>query len=373
MSIAYTNARIYTGQSIEVGKAVLVTDGIIDDLVSEHAIPVHFSIKDLGGKQLAPAFIDLQIYGGNGRLYSQEISIEALEATYACCISGGCSHFMITMATNTIDKFLTGIDVARQYQQQGGKGLLGIHLEGPYMNPKKRGAHLPDCIKVPTVQEVQLLLDRGKGVFKMITLAPEQCDPAIIRLLIDNGIIVSAGHTNATHQQAVAGFELGIPTATHLFNAMSPFQHREPGMVGAIFNHPTVMSSIVCDGIHVDYAAVKVAHTIMQERLFFITDAVTETTTGEYQHLFKGDHYTLPDGTLSGSALTMMQCVKNGVEKVEIPLETALRMASTWPAGLLAGKKMGLIAQGYQANMVVFDEALTVLDVITHTSPEKTT
>lgn len=364
MSVAYTNARIYTGYALETGKAILVTNGLIDDLVPEQAIPAHYLIKDLQGQQLAPAFIDLQIYGGNGRLFSQEISLEAIAATYDYCLAGGCTHFMITMATNTIGKFIKGLEVARQYQQEGGKGLLGVHLEGPYMNPKKRGAHLLECIKIPTVEEVQLLLDRGKGVFKMITLAPEQCDPAIISLLIDNGIIVSAGHSNATYQQASEGFALGIPTATHLFNAMSPFQHREPGMVGAVFNHPTVMSSIVCDGIHVDYAAVKVAHTIMQQRLFFITDAVAETTSGEYQHLYKGDHYTLPDGTLSGSALTMMQCVKNGVEKVGIPLETALRMASTFPGQLLADKKIGLIAKGYQANMVVMDEKLQILQVI---------
>lgn len=136
-------------------------------------------------------------------------------------------------------------------------------------------------------------------------------------------------------------------------------------MVGAIFNHPAVVSSIVCDGIHVDYAAVQVAHKVLQDRLFFITDAVTETTAGEYRHLYKGDHYALPDGTLSGSALTMMQCVKNAVEKVNIPLEMALRMASTYPARLLAGKKMGLIAGGYQANMVVFDDQFRVVRVIT--------
>ncbi|WP_276479499.1 N-acetylglucosamine-6-phosphate deacetylase [Paraflavitalea pollutisoli] len=366
MSIAYTNARIYTGQSVETGKAVLVNDGIIEDLVPDQAIPAHYSIKDLQGQQLAPAFMDLQIYGGNGKLFSQEITFEAIKATYEYCLSGGCSHFMLTMATNTIDKFLKGMEVAWAYQQQGGKGLLGVHLEGPYMNPKKRGAHLLECIKVPTVEEVQLLIDRGNGIFKMITLAPEQCDPAVIQMLIDNGIIVSAGHSNATYQQASAGFAQGIPAATHLFNAMSPFQHREPGMVGAVFNHPKAMSSIVCDGIHVDYAAVKIAHTIMQERLFFITDAVAETRSGEYQHIFKGDHYALPDGTLSGSALSMIQCVKNGVEHVGIPLDTALRMGSTFPARLLDGKKMGLIAKGYQANMVVFNEVLEVQNVITH-------
>ncbi|WP_315819094.1 amidohydrolase family protein [Paraflavitalea speifideaquila] len=198
----------------------------------------------------------------------------------------------------------------------------------------------------------------------MITLAPEQCDPAIIDLLLQHQVIVSAGHSNATYVQAREAFDLGIPTATHLYNAMSSLQHREPGLVGAIFDHPAVMSSIVCDGVHVDYAAVRIAKAVMKERLFFITDAVAETTTGEYQHLFQGDRYALPDGTLSGSALSMMQCVKNGVEYAGIPLDEALRMAATYPAQLVRDRKMGLLAKGYEANMVVFDEALQVQQVI---------
>lgn len=364
MSIAYTNARLFTGQSVETHKAVLVQDQQIVDIVPATEVPAHYTVQDLKGNNLAPAFIDLQIYGGNGKLFSQEISLDALQATYEYSLAGGSPHFMITMATNTIDKFLQGMEVVKQYWAAGGKGLLGLHLEGPYMNPIKRGAHLLECIKQPTLEEVTLLLERGKGVFKMITLAPEQCDPAIIDLLIQHDIIVSAGHTNATYQQGMAAFDRRIPAATHLFNAMSPLQHREPGMVGAIFNHPGVMSSIVCDGIHVDYAAVKIAKSVMKERLFFITDAVAETTTGEYQHLFSGDRYALPDGTLSGSALTMMQCVKNGVDRVGIPLDEALRMASTYPAQLLKDRKMGRIAKGYEANMVVFDDALQVQQMI---------
>lgn len=364
MSIAYTHACLFTGHAIEINKAVLVNDRVITDVIPATEIPAHYTVYDLQGNNLAPAFIDLQIYGGNGKLFSHEISVASLQATYAYCLAGGCTHFMITMATNTIEKLLQGMEVVKQYWEQGGKGLLGLHLEGPYMNPVKRGAHLLDCIKKPTPEEVKLLLERGKDVFKMITLAPEQCDPAIIELLLQHNIIVSAGHSNATYKQAMDAFDRGIPAATHLFNAMSPLQHREPGMVGAIFNHPAVVSSIVCDGIHVDYAAVKIAKLVMKERLFFITDAVAETTTGEYQHLFKGDRYTLPDGTLSGSALSMMQCVKNAVQHVHIPLVEALRMASTYPAQLLQGKKAGLIAKGYEANMVVFDEALQVRQVI---------
>lgn len=364
MSIAYTNATIYTGDTIATGKAVLVHNRAIVDIVPQDAIPSHYEKADLGGLSLAPAFIDLQIYGGNRKLFSDALSIASLEATYQYCLAGGCSYFMITMATNTLEKFLKGIEVVKAYLEQGSKGLLGLHLEGPYINPLKRGAHLESCIKIPTAQEIHTLLEKGNGICKMMTLAPEQCEAPLIDRLLQEGILVSAGHSNATYQQARLAFDKGIPLATHLFNAMSPFQHREPGMVGAIFDHPAVQSSIVCDGIHVHYTAVKLAKQLMQERLFFITDAVTETPEGEYPHLYKNDHYVLPDGTLSGSALTMMQCVKNGVEQVGIPLDEALRMASTYPARFIKDKKLGKIEKGYEASMVVFDSALKVRQTI---------
>ena len=364
MLLAYTNATIYTGTSIETNKAVLVDDRTIIDIVPAGAIPSNYETVDLQGHQLAPAFIDLQIYGGNGKLFSEELSIASLQATYDYCVAGGCTHFMITMATNTIEKFLKGMEVVKAYWEQGGKGLLGLHLEGPYMNPVKRGAHLANCVKAATVEEVRLLLEKGRGIFKMMTLAPEVNPTAVVDLLLAQNIIVSAGHSNATYTQATTAFDSGIPAATHLYNAMSPFQHREPGMVGAIFNHPTVQASIVCDGIHVNYTAVKIAKQVMGERLFYITDAVAETLTGEYKHVFNTDHYDLPDGTLSGSALTMMQCVKNGVLHAGIPLDESLRMASYYPARFIKDQKLGLIAPGYEADLVVFDEKLEVVRTI---------
>lgn len=363
LGTAYTNGKIFNGHYLEAGKAILVDNNMIVDIIPDNDIPENYQRVDLEGKYISPAFIDLQIYGGNGHLFSHELSIEALHATYDYCVEGGCAHFMITMATNAIEKFVQAFDVVRNYWEDGGKGLLGLHLEGPYINKLKRGAHLEDCVKTPTLEEVQMLLEKGEHVFKMMTLAPEECDEAIIELLLQHNIIVSAGHTNATYQQARAAFNKGIPAATHLFNAMSPLQHREPGMVGAIFNHPAVMSSIVCDGIHVHFDAVRIAKTQMQERLFFITDAVAETLSGEYQHLFKGDRYALPDGTLSGSALTMMQCIKNGVTKVGIDLEESLRMATLYPAQVLNNPRLGTLEKGNQFNVVIFDEELKVQQV----------
>ncbi|HUR10923.1 MAG TPA: N-acetylglucosamine-6-phosphate deacetylase [Flavitalea sp.] len=361
MRKAYINGIIYTGRGIERNKTILVNDGSIEKL-HEGEISAEYQIVDLEGKNIAPAFIDLQIYGGDGKMFSSELSVESLESTYNYCKRGGAAHFMITMATNTIEKFLRGIEVVKAYWKKGGPGLLGLHLEGPYLNPVKKGAHIASCIKKPVAAEVSLLLEKGKDVIKMITIAPEMCDENILQQLIQSGIIVSAGHTNATYGEAKSAFDKGIPAATHLFNAMSPFLHREPGVVGAIYDHERVMTSVVTDGVHVDFAAVRISKQLLKERLFFITDAVAEVLTGEYQHVFKGDRYTLPDGTLSGSSLTMMKSVINAVEKVGISLEEALRMAATYPAKLLGEKyRLGKIEAGYKAFFVVFDDQLNIV------------
>ncbi len=364
MPTAFIANQIFTGYETVSGKAVLVDDGVVIDIVSSADIPNRYNKKDLGKYLMAPAFMDLQIYGGNGKLFSTELTTQSLEATYEYCLQGGCTQFMITMATNSIEKFLKGISVVRQYWSEGGKGLLGLHLEGPYINPAKKGAHIEKHIKKPTSEEVNMLLQKGKNVIKIITLAPEQCDKEIIELLLRNKIVVSAGHTNATYSEAIKGFNLGIPVATHLFNAMSALQGREPGMVGAIYDSG-VMSSIVCDGVHVDFASVRISKKIMQEKLFFITDAVAEIQHGEYQHLFKTDRYTLPNGILSGSALTMLQAVKNGVEKAGIDLEESLRMASLYPARVMnTDHHCGCIRPRAAADFVVLDEHLNLERVI---------
>jgi N-acetylglucosamine-6-phosphate deacetylase len=362
---AYYNAKVFNGTSFVNNVAVLVNDEHIVEVVGTDNIPKEANKIDLNNQLLAPAFIDIQIYGGNGHLFSNELSTEAIAATYDYCISGGASHFIITLATNTIEVFLKGIEAVKKYWKEGGKGLLGLHLEGPYINRIKRGAHLEDCIKEPTIDEINLLLQHGRGVIKIMTLAPEKCNPDCIKLLQDNGVVVSAGHSNATYEEATTAFNNGIPIATHLFNAMSPLAHRAPGLPGAIYNHPTVMSSIVPDGIHVDFAVLRISKKVMQERLFMITDAVAATSSGPYAHVFKGDRYTLPDGTLSGSALTMMKCVKNCVEKADINLEEALRMASLYPAKAIGvDNEYGKIEKGYKAAMVVFDNDYKVNQVI---------
>jgi N-acetylglucosamine-6-phosphate deacetylase len=359
---AFYNGAVFNSNEIVTGKAVLISNGVIEAVVEETAIPANYERINLQQQLLAPAFIDLQIYGGNGFLFSQALSIEALQATYEYCRAGGATHFLITIATNTDAVFFKSLEVANQYLQQGGKGLAGVHLEGPYINPDKRGAHVLDCIKQPTPTEVAAFLQAGKGLIKMMTLAPEQCDIAIIKQLHDAGVVVSAGHSNASYEQATKSFEQ-ITTCTHLFNAMSPLQHRAPGMVGAIYNHATVCSSIVPDGIHVDFAALRISKKIMQQRLFIITDAVSAVNNGAYQHVFQQDCYVLPNGTLSGSALTMLKGVQNCVQHAGIALEEALRMASLYPAKVMGWQQLGKIEKGYKAELIVLNENLELTAV----------
>lgn len=361
---ALHNGLVFDGSTFSSNKAVLISNGLIVDVLSETEIPSSAELFNLNGHYLAPSFIDLQLYGAHGKLFSQALSFESLKATDDYCISGGCTRFLITMATNTIEKFLEGIEVVKDFQREHKSGLLGLHMEGPYINPIKRGAHIESCVKQPTVDEIKLLLEKSEGVLKMITLAPEQCSDEVIQLLLDHDIIVSAGHSNATCQQATGSFNKGITAVTHLFNAMSPLQSREPGMVGAVYDHAAVNSSIVCDGVHTDFAAVRISKKIMKERLFLITDAVTETTEGVYKHIFSNDRYTLPDGTLSGSALTMIKAVNNCVDHVGMAFEEALCMASLYPARVAKlDQQLGKIEKGYKADLVCLSKQREVKTV----------
>jgi N-acetylglucosamine-6-phosphate deacetylase len=204
--------------------------------------------------------------------------------------------------------------------------------------------------------EVSELLEYGKGVIKMITLAPEVCSPDIISQIAKQGIIISAGHSNIDYFSAMKSFKQGVTAVTHLYNAMSSFHHRMPGLVGAAFDHDRVMASIIPDGHHVDYSAIRIAKTVMKERLFAITDAVTDTDRGEYKHTLSGDKYEAK-GILSGSALDMRKALYNLVNEVGIETGEALRMCSLYPARLMGMDKMvGMIEKGFKADLVLLGD-----------------
>jgi N-acetylglucosamine-6-phosphate deacetylase len=354
--------KIFTGDTWAFEKVVLLHDTTIEALVAPADVPAHYTQKRYNGF-IAPAFIDVQIYGAFKKLFAVYPGPESLSLLNDYCTAGGAPLHQPTVATNSLDVFKNCIDAVRQYRVQGGKGVHGLHLEGPWINVAKRGAHITEFIHAPSIEEARDLLEYGSGVITMITLAPEVCSDAVIQLIQEHGIIISAGHSNATYEQAMQAFDKGIPTATHLYNAMSPLQHRAPGLVGALFNHSSAKCSVIPDGHHVDYAAIKIAKKQMGSRLFAITDAVTETSEGFYPHQLEGDKY-VSNGILSGSALTMHKAFVNLVNETAIPVEEALRMCSLYPAELLGKTGYGRIAPGYAAQLVAIGNNLELLDVI---------
>ncbi len=354
---AYYNARLFDGEKWHKDACILTLNNRIVEIVDKKTLPSGINSINLNQKIVAPAFVDLQIYGGNGHLFGEYPSVLALKNTYDYCLAGGASRFLPTVATHSKSVMLAAIDAVKAYWEAGEEGVLGLHLEGPHINQAKRGAHLTQYIReFPSVAYVKSLLDYGEGVIKMMTLAPEVVGDKIIDLLQAKGVVVSIGHSNATFNEAKAAMKIGVNVATHLFNAMSPFQHRELGLVGAIYADKNICTSIVADGYHVDFEAIKISKTILQERLFLITDAVTQNPNGLYNHRLNGDKYVVADGTLSGSALTMLKAVQNCVEKVGIPLEESLKMASLYPAKVLGlDQTFGRFGKGFNNDFIIFD------------------
>jgi N-acetylglucosamine-6-phosphate deacetylase len=359
----FSAAAIFTGKEWLQNHAVIISDGIIEKIVPQTELDVDSGTgNDL---LLVPAFIDAQVYGAAGKLLAVYPEAETLALMNEVFSKQGTILSLPTLATNTIEVFKQGIDAVKAYWKKGGKGVYGLHLEGPWLNAEKRGAHVKELIHAPTVEEVNNLLDYAGDVVKMITIAPECCTDEVIGLLLSKNIILSAGHSNASYEQSTNCFEKGISSVTHLYNAMSALHHREPGLVGATLDHAAVKASIIPDGHHVDYAAIRLAKKIMKERLFAITDAVTETETGPYRHQLNVDKYEC-NGVLSGSALSMHQAFLNLVNEVGIEVDEALRMCSLYPAQVLrCDNRYGKIAPGYVGQFLLLNKQLQLVDVIT--------
>lgn len=359
----YIADSIFTGENWLNDHAVLVENEKIKEIVPVSSLNASQQAEQFHDCFLVPAFIDLQIYGAAGKLVSAYPGPLSLQLLQEHCAKGGTALCLPTAATNTYEVFRQCIDAVRVYWRNNGTGILGLHLEGPWINAEKRGAHIESLVHSPSLAEVKELLEYGKGVIKMITLAPETVSREILQLIRSEGIIISAGHSNATYDEAKNGFANGITAVTHLYNAMSPLQHRQPGLVGAAMDDATVMASIIPDGYHVDYAAIRIAKQVLKERLFIITDAVTDTGTGPYPHQQAGDKYEA-GGILSGSALTMAKAVQNLVNFAGIELGEALRMCSLYPAKLFGLQCNGKIEKGYSSRILVLNKKMEAIQLL---------
>ncbi|PWC11627.1 N-acetylglucosamine-6-phosphate deacetylase [Brenneria corticis] len=377
---ALTNGRIYTGHQVLDNHAVVIADGLIDNVCPISDLPAGLKRHDLGGASLAPGFIDLQLNGCGGVQFNdslESISVQTLETMHQANLKSGCTSFLPTLITCSDEFMKHGVEVMRAYLAQNSFQALGLHLEGPWLNVIKKGTHNADFIRQPT-QELVDFLCANADVISKITLAPEKVAPAIIRQLADAGIVVSAGHSNATWEQAKRGFACGIRFATHLFNAMPYITGREPGLVGAVYDAPEIYCGIIADGCHVSWANIRNSKRIKGEKLVLVTDAVAPAGSTIDRFIFAGKTIYYRDGlcvdengVLSGSALTMIEAVRNSVEQAGIPLDEALRMATLYPARAIGiDRQLGSIESGKVANLTVFDRNYHILNTFVNGSDE---
>ncbi len=362
---AFSASAVFDGASFHSNLAIIVEGDSIVQILPGEKLPGNIAHHFYENCMILPAFIDIQVYGAQSRLFSLFPSVETLQLMAEKFLQSGTGLFQPTVATNAMGVIKKCIDAVRLYKSTGNNAVHGLHIEGPWINPLKKGAHLEEYIHPPTGEEVKDLLEYGKGIITMITLAPEICKKPIIDLILSYDVKISAGHSNASYAQSMQAFNGGVVAVTHLFNAMSNFHHREPGMPGAAFLHPAVKASIIPDGYHVDFHAVAIAKKILGERLFAITDAVTVTVDGPYQHILNTDHYVC-NGTLSGSALSMYDAFFNLVTHAGIEKGEANRMCSLYPAQVLGlENRYGKIAPGYAGQFLVIDKQLKLVEVIT--------
>ena len=305
---------------------------------------------------LVPGFIDLQVYGGGGILFSNHQTEEAIQSTFEEHSRKGTIAFQITLNCSPKSAMWQAIDACKSYQ---GKGLVGLHLEGPFFNPVRRGAHQEAFVQKPTKEFVQEIIDRTQGLPTYLTIAPEMFEAEVLDLLKSSPILCSMGHSDATYEVAQ---QAGISRITHLFNAMSQWQSRALGLVGASFRSDA-WTSIIADGLHCDFESLRLAKQLKGDRLFLITDAVTHDESGPYVFKKVGNRFTNDDGVLSGSALTMDEAIRNCVQKAGISIEEAVRMATLYPAEVANLTHLGSIEVGKRACFVHLNDALEVQQV----------
>jgi N-acetylglucosamine-6-phosphate deacetylase len=371
------HGQFYTGEEILTGKAILVKEGRIAAIGAEADFPTEIERIDLQGLKVAPGFIDVQINGGGGCFFAQHPNADSLTAMYEANLRFGTTHFLPTLVSSPYEKMMEAIQGVGKALQARQPGVLGLHLEGPYFHIEKFGAHKREFIRSPTTEELLGIIEKGKEVVKILTLAPELCTDEQLKLLRESGIIISAGHSNATYEQAKHFFERGVTKVTHLYNAMSGFGHREPGLVGAAFDLAR-WTSIIVDGFHCHYSTVRIAKQQLKDKLILITDAVDNPESqmdvneraaqyGDFvaRYHYENGRFVTDDGKLAGSSLTMLDAVRNCVQHVGIPLDESLRMASTYPAALLGlDKELGYIKAGFQAALTIFDDSFQVKAVV---------
>lgn len=367
-TFALTNAQVLTDDGFQSGIAVLVVDGKIAALLSEAELPNDVQRHDLHGDYLLPGFIDVQVNGGGGVLFNNAPTVEALRTLAAGHRKFGSTGLLPTLISDDAEVMCAAVAAVRQAIAEGVPGVLGIHLEGPYIAPARKGTHNPDKFRVPDAAEIEMATSLDNGV-TLITLAPERVPAETIRAMVARGAKVCAGHTAASYEEARTGLDAGISGFTHLYNAMTPLQGREPGVVGAALEDAGSWCGVIVDGVHVHPASLRVALAAKPRgKVVLVTDAMPMVGSDDPSFDLYGETITAKDGvvrnaagSLAGSALDMASAVRNTVHLVGLPLDEAARMASTYPAQWLGIEGVrGRIAEGLVADFVALDRDLQV-------------
>jgi N-acetylglucosamine-6-phosphate deacetylase len=369
---ALTNSSLYTGTRILQQHALLIQENRIVEIMATANLPTDCPQVDLQGLNISPGFIDLQLNGCGGVMFNDAIAASTLDIMHQTNRRSGTTSFLPTLITAPDVDMEAAMEVVQRYRRDHPHSVLGLHLEGPYLNPKRKGIHNGAYVRLPERSMLAAIAAAGPEVVRLVTLAPEQVTATEIRMLVEAGITVSAGHTNATYEEATGGFAAGVTMATHLFNAMSPWQSRSPGMVGAVLSHPQVYAGIIADGHHVHYTSIALAKQLKGDKLFLVTDAtppagapVESFHIGGHEVFYREGKCVSAEGTLGGSALTMNEAIANCVSYVGIPLDETIRMATLYPAQALGmDDKLGYLAPGYLADLAIWDEAIAIAGVV---------
>ncbi len=370
MKTVMRNGRILAGEDFRDDVAVVVEDGRVAAVVAldDPQLAGADAVVDLQGGWLMPGFIDVQVNGGGGALFNNQTDVDALRTMVAGHRKFGTTGMLPTLISDDAEVMARAVHATREAIAAQVPGVLGIHLEGPYIAPARKGTHDAGKFRIPDADEVRMATSLDNGV-TLITLAPERVPASTIRQMVANGAIVAAGHTAASYEEVRTGLEAGITGFTHLYNAMTPLQGREPGVVGAALEDADSWCGVIVDGVHVHPASLRVALAAKPRgKMLLVTDAMPMVGSDNPAFELYGEVITAVDGVvrnaagaLAGSALDMATAVRNTVELLGLPLAEASRMASTYPAQFLGLQdRYGHIAAGYQADFVLLDQTLQV-------------
>jgi N-acetylglucosamine-6-phosphate deacetylase len=369
MREALINGRIVAQGQILTAHAVVIEEGWIADIVTDEDSSLKgLAVHDLKGMLLLPGFIDTQVNGGGGVLFNDDPSIETIRRIAAAHRKFGTTGFLPTLISDDLAKVKRAIEAVAAAVEEGVPGVLGIHMEGPFLSRARKGVH--DAAKFRTLdEEAFALLTSLKTAKTLVTLAPEMTTPEMIARLAGAGVIVAAGHTNASYDVMREALRRGATGFTHLFNAMSQLTGREPGVVGAALSDAGSYCGIIVDGRHVHPDVLKLALRCKpHDRFMLVTDAWSNVGTDIITFKLQGATITVKDGvcmdengTLAGSAMDMSRAVRNAMDLLGLDLHGAVTMASRAPASFLGlADRYGEIAKGLRANFVAADDSMTV-------------